>query len=80
MFGGSSGTSGAFSDLSNITEISSDSKNIAAASGGTVTHDAVTATFPAGILPSGTLIKVSKVSVSSSEENILTTRKFHYSI
>jgi hypothetical protein len=67
--GGSSGLSGASSDLSNITEISSDSKNITAAQGGTVAHGAVTVTFPAAILPADTWIKVSKVSVSNSEQD-----------
>jgi hypothetical protein len=67
--GGSSGLSGASSDLSNITEISSESKNITAAQGGTVAHGAVTATFSAAILPTDTLIKVSKVSVSNSEQD-----------
>lgn len=65
--GGSTG--GASSDISTITEISSRSESIAAASGGTVTHDAVTASFPAGILPNDATIKVSKVSVLYSEES-----------
>lgn len=67
--GGSSGVRGASSDISNLTEISSDSKTLTAASGGTVDLDEVMATFPAGILPSDTSIKVSKVSVASSEES-----------
>jgi len=67
--GGSSGSSGASSDLSNIAEISSDSKNIAAAQGGTVAHGGITVTFPAAILPADTWIKVSKVSVSNSEQD-----------
>jgi hypothetical protein len=66
---GSSSPSGDPSGLSKMTEISSDVKNIAAASGGTVTHDAVTASFPAGILPVDATIKVSKVSVSYFEES-----------
>ena len=56
------------SDISSITEISSDSKNITAAQGGTVAHAEFTAIFPASILPADTQIKVSKVSVSNSEQ------------
>ncbi len=60
---GSSGTSGGSPDISGIQEMSSASADIAAASGGTVTLDAVTAAFPAGILPADTRIKISKVSI-----------------
>jgi hypothetical protein len=68
--GGSSGTADeASSDISNITEISSDSKSIAAAQGGTVALDEFTAIFPAAILPADAQVKVSKVSVSESEQD-----------
>lgn len=65
--GGSTGP--AVVDLSTMTEGSSESKNLAAAAGGTVAHDAVTVTFPAGILPSDATIKVSKANVSDSEDD-----------
>jgi len=61
--GGSGGASGGSPDISGIQEMSSASADIAAASGGTVTLDAVTAAFPAGILPADTRIKISRVSV-----------------
>jgi hypothetical protein len=67
--GGSSSLSESPSEISSITEISSASKNMTAASGGTVVHDEVTAVFPAGILPADASIKVSKVSVSGDEDS-----------
>jgi hypothetical protein len=67
--GGSGGSSGSSSDISTITEISSGSKSIAAAPGGSVTHDEATIEFPTAVLPADALIKVSKVSVSESEQD-----------
>lgn len=66
---GSSSLSEDPSDLSKMTEISSDVIIITAASGGFVTHDEATIEFPAAVLPADTLIKVSKVSVSESEQD-----------
>jgi len=65
----SDSTSASPSDISRITEISSDSKSIAAVQGGTVAHDEVTATFPANILPADAQMKASKVSVSNSKQD-----------
>lgn len=74
---GSSGSSGSIdsvvppnsSDISNITEISSESKTIYAREGGTITHDEFTAIFPAAILPVDAQMKASKVSVSNSKQD-----------
>jgi hypothetical protein len=66
--GGSSGSAGT-QDISNITEISSESKTIYARDGGTVTHDELTAVFPAATLPVDAQIKASKVSVPNSKQD-----------
>lgn len=69
---GSSPTSGSgtpASEISRITEIASMSRTIGAAQGGSVAYDEFTAEFPAGALPTDAQIKVSKVSVSESEQD-----------
>jgi hypothetical protein len=55
--------------ISTLTEVSSSTQFIPAASGGHVSNEAVTVTFPAAILPANASIKVAKVTVSNSEQD-----------
>lgn len=57
------------SELSRITEISSSIKNIDASQGGALALDEFTVNFPQAALPADAQIKVSKVSVSNSDED-----------
>ncbi|MFH0801866.1 MAG: hypothetical protein V2A78_05700 [bacterium] len=56
------------SEISRITEISSTSKNIEPATGGTVTHGELAVTLLSGALPGSSTIKVSRVAVSNSTQ------------
>lgn len=57
------------SDISRITEISSTSNNIKPAPGGMVVHGELAVTLPSGALPGSSTIKVSRVTVSNSEQD-----------
>jgi hypothetical protein len=57
------------SEISRITEISANSNDIAAAQGGSVVHEELTAIFPPAVLPGDMKIKLSRVSVSNSTQD-----------
>jgi|GEM_PF-3317668 len=59
----------ASSDISRITEISSTSKSIEPATGGTVAHGELSVAFLSGVLPGSSTIKLSRVAVSNSTQD-----------
>ena len=65
----STGSNPVSADISNIIEISAESKSLSATQGGSIIHSELTVILPALALPADTQIKLSKVSVSNSEQD-----------
>jgi len=56
-------------DISQITEISSESAMIAASRGGVVSHRELSVIFPASVLPADSQLKASTVSISNNSQD-----------